>query len=201
MVDKRVKRTHKLLATALLELASEQDYASITIKDITERADVAYITFFRHYETKDELLVTVLEEITQEIESIARANQTGFDHHYEAKLVFEHVQSNARLYALLLNNSGASKARKSVKNSFAETILHHLEKHQLSDIPIQIAANHIAASFLALIEWWLDENMPYPPEYMATIYVQMILKPFDGLLEHGDDLPQLKKQPAKSFSK
>ena len=49
-VDPRVKRTRRLLRDALVSLILEKDFASITIKEITGRAEVAYITFFRHFE-------------------------------------------------------------------------------------------------------------------------------------------------------
>jgi AcrR family transcriptional regulator len=43
--DPRVRRTRRLLREALVSLILEKDYASISIKDITDRAEVAYITF------------------------------------------------------------------------------------------------------------------------------------------------------------
>ena len=54
-VDPRVKRTRRLLRAALVGLILERDYAAISIKEITTRAEVAYITFYRHYESRDQL--------------------------------------------------------------------------------------------------------------------------------------------------
>ena len=62
-IDRRVRRTYKLLGDALISLILEKGYEDITIKDITERADVAYVTFFRHYKTIDDLLQQRLDEI------------------------------------------------------------------------------------------------------------------------------------------
>src|SRR5437879_11312519 len=47
--DRRVKRTQKALARALIELTLEKGYEAITIRDITDKAEVGYATFFRHY--------------------------------------------------------------------------------------------------------------------------------------------------------
>ena len=58
-VDPRVKRTRRLLRDALVSLILEKDFASITIREITERAGVAYITFFRQFESIDQLLMEV----------------------------------------------------------------------------------------------------------------------------------------------
>ena len=59
-VDRRVRRTKKSLAEALIDLALEKAYDEITIQEITDRADIGYRTFFRHYSDKDELLEDVL---------------------------------------------------------------------------------------------------------------------------------------------
>ena len=61
-VDPRVKRTRRLLRDALVSLILEKGFASISIKEITERAEVAYITFFRHFESLDQLLMEILDE-------------------------------------------------------------------------------------------------------------------------------------------
>jgi AcrR family transcriptional regulator len=54
--DRRVRRTHRRLKEALLELIEERDFDRITVEDITERADVARSTFYSHFGSKEELL-------------------------------------------------------------------------------------------------------------------------------------------------
>ncbi len=44
ITDPRVRRTRRILRDALVSVILEKDYASISIKEITGRADVAYIT-------------------------------------------------------------------------------------------------------------------------------------------------------------
>ncbi|MCC6734813.1 MAG: helix-turn-helix transcriptional regulator, partial [Bauldia sp.] len=61
MVDERIRRTRAALAEAVLALASERDFAGVTVADITRRAGIGYATFFRHYPGKDELLADVAE--------------------------------------------------------------------------------------------------------------------------------------------
>ena len=56
--DRRVRRTRQRLKEALLELIAGQPYESITVEDITRRADVGRSTFYSHYTSKDELLFT-----------------------------------------------------------------------------------------------------------------------------------------------
>ena len=66
--DLRVQRTRRLLREALIELVSSQGYESITIRDITQRAQVGYKTFYRHYTSKEALLQTILDEIVADFQ-------------------------------------------------------------------------------------------------------------------------------------
>jgi len=60
--DRRIRRTRSLLNKALVELVAEKEYDEITIQEITERADIGHRTFYRHYASKDELLIDVMED-------------------------------------------------------------------------------------------------------------------------------------------
>jgi AcrR family transcriptional regulator len=75
--DRRVKRTQNLLAKALIALTLEKGYEVVTIRDITERADVGYATFFRHYHSKDELLQDVSEVVIEELTDLLFAAPAG----------------------------------------------------------------------------------------------------------------------------
>jgi len=66
-VDPRVKRTRKLLQQAFMELLQEQNFTSINILDITERATVNRATFYAHFPDKYVLLDSVLRERFQQM--------------------------------------------------------------------------------------------------------------------------------------
>ena len=47
--DRRIRRTKRLLRQALAELMNEKDFKDITVKEITDRADLNRGTFYFHY--------------------------------------------------------------------------------------------------------------------------------------------------------
>ncbi|MCB0141244.1 MAG: helix-turn-helix transcriptional regulator, partial [Caldilineaceae bacterium] len=55
-VDRRVRRSRKLLGEALLELVVEKPFGDITVQDIADRADMNRATFYLHFQSKEELL-------------------------------------------------------------------------------------------------------------------------------------------------
>lgn len=174
-VDRRVQRTQQLLGDALIALSVEKGYEHVTIRDITERANVAYITFFRHYEDRQELLAQRVQQVVSELETLAgnlaEADTAAF-HETEGRLIFEHVQRQPDLYRVMVS----SAVRKDVQKLLANGIQAHFEQHDLT-ISREIAAHHCSVSLLGLIEWWLDNSMTPSPEEMAQIYQQIIIQP------------------------
>jgi len=191
-LDRRIERTNQLLENALVALVLEKGYEAVTIKDITDRANVAYVTFFRRYKDKDELLVKMLEAVVEEISALANQMTPDYltgSHVEEGVVIFRHAQANHRLYRLLLSSPGALPIVKRVRAAIAASILHYCDPGLESSVPLEVVAHHSAASLLALIEWWLEHDMPYPPERMGEIYETMIIRgTWMGVLTHDADV-------------
>lgn len=191
--DRRVRRTRRLLGEALLELIQEQSFDAITIRDITERADVGYATFFRHYDGKEALLSEQLEQIVRRLETLSGERSDDYFER-EGRLFFEHVQGNAHLYRGLLGDHVQSRIVRRLRDTLVGIVLPHMEGHaEGADlrIPLAVAANHVAASALELAAWWLENEMPYDPQEMGRIYRRLIIEAtWQAILppEAGDEL-------------
>jgi AcrR family transcriptional regulator len=139
----------------------EKDFSSISIKEITERAEVAYITFFRHFESLDQLLMEILDdglgELQAHIETLAKQSETSALE-TEGMLIFEYIGQKADLFRILFKSQSVTRVRKKVVRNIGA-----------------IFQNHIATSLLALIEWWLDNNMKPAPAQMGKVYKSLII--------------------------
>jgi AcrR family transcriptional regulator len=60
--QKRAKRTRKKLKQAALDVFSEKSIDATTVEDITEKADVGKGTLYQHFEDKEEIVVTLVDE-------------------------------------------------------------------------------------------------------------------------------------------
>ncbi|HLZ57448.1 MAG TPA: TetR/AcrR family transcriptional regulator [Ktedonosporobacter sp.] len=177
MQDRRVKRTQNLLARALITLTLEKGYETVTIRDITERADVGYATFFRHYHDKDALLEEVLDVVLDELMFALLPSSEDADPAMVGTLVFRYVQAHSEVVLVLLRSRGSSDL---VQRAIEAGIASVLNKHvplEGSVVPIEIAAYHLVTSSITLIQWWLEHDMPYPPEQMGMIYHKLITEP------------------------
>jgi len=178
--DPRVRRTRRILREALVSLILEKDYAPISIKEITDRAEVAYITFFRHYDSKDELLMEMLEdglaELLRHIQALADKSEDPASE-VEGRLIFEYIYQKSDLFRILLKSQSVTRIRKLVVRNISTIFQNSCPslRRPSSQIPANIAGNHIATSLLAMIEWWLENKASPPPEQMGKIYKALII--------------------------
>lgn len=68
--DRRIRRTQKLLKESLVELMSEKAFKDITIKDITERADLNRGTFYLHYSDTYGLLMAMENDVLTDFQEM-----------------------------------------------------------------------------------------------------------------------------------
>ncbi len=174
--DRRVKRTVNLLAKALITLTLEKGYEAITIRDITERADIGYATFFRHYHDKDELLAEVVEVVLDELLLLLPSSPDA-DPAEVGRLLFQYVQEHAEVIRVLLRSNGPSFLLKEVIDTGTQSVLSQHMPLEGGIVPLEVAAHHLVTSTIALIQWWLEHDMLYSPERMGMIYQELIARP------------------------
>lgn len=61
-IAKRALRPTSMMVQAAIELAREAGTASFTVQDVLVRANVSLQTFYRHFQSKDDLLLALIEE-------------------------------------------------------------------------------------------------------------------------------------------
>jgi len=182
--DKRVRRTQKLLGEALIAEALEKGYKNITIQDVTDRADVGYRTYFRHYTGLDELLLSVAQERLDQFYELLNLPLPGQlvkdpveSFQTIGTTLFQHIEDNQQAFRFLLLDPNLRFVLDPVQERAcqkAETILANLPQ---GVIPAGVAANHIVSSTISLIRWWLENDTPRSPGKMGRIFSELIIQP------------------------
>ena len=188
--DRRIGRTRRLLGEALIALALEKGFDEVTIQEVTARADVGYRTFFRHYIDTQSLLLDTLEARQQawrqvlpfpDDEQWSLFNPTATPEENGLNL-FRYVEQNHDLMLVIFGPKGCRAARELIFSVGKTKALQLLTVFNHSNIESAIIANHVTASALALIEWWLVNGMPRPPAQMGEIFATLIVKPMWSML-------------------
>lgn len=74
--DRRAKRTKKMIRKSFFELLLEKNISEISIKELSERADINRGTFYSHYDDIYDLLSEIEKETLEEIKIILDSHTT-----------------------------------------------------------------------------------------------------------------------------
>jgi AcrR family transcriptional regulator len=188
--DRRKVRTRRMLREALIQLVLENGYEAVTIQDITDRADLRRATFYLHYRDKEELLLSALAEtfdaLTEQIEPLMKDDAVGGKTQLETFLVvFRHVEENRDLYRIILGGQGAAPIARRIREYLADHVQQGLSSLKTEGVPLEVLANYIAGTELALITWWLEHERPYSAEQMAVMAQRLVLNGALGVIKDG----------------
>jgi AcrR family transcriptional regulator len=177
--DRRSQRTQQALMDALIALLAVKRYDEISINDIVDCANVGRSTFYAHYQTKDDLLKSGFERVLDMLIQHISFTETVQDLQMDTTLLFRHAQGHYELYRTLVWGSGFDLLTKdghaALSAKFQESFTLLLSGKTEPSIPLDILSYSMAGTLLILLKWWLDNKMPYPPEYMDEIFQQLVM--------------------------
>lgn len=161
-----------------MALILEKSYESITVTEITVRADVARATFYLHFDGKDALLLSsfdsLVEDVVEEVKHISKQDLLGGVPH-PALVVFEHVQRNPDLFRVILSGQGGGLMLQRLRHYAARTA------HQALDtlgvvprVPPNVIADFVAGAMFSVMTGWLEDDMRTPPAEMARLFYDLV---------------------------
>jgi AcrR family transcriptional regulator len=176
-LDPRVIRTRKLLQEAFIELVGEKGYWDITIQDITDRATLNRVTFYLHYDNKEDLLVHTTNYILDDL--MKRAEPTK-ERSNLREAVLEGLAINFQVFAdyadfmkAMLGKNGVWSFIFAMQDYHYQTSIKTLEMRgnisPENEVEIQIAIRHMHAAFMGVLQWWFNNDMSLSKEEMAQI--------------------------------
>lgn len=179
--DRRVRRTKKLLKSALIELILEWGYDAITVQDILDRADVGRSTFYAHFNSKDDLLIGDAPYVHLGFEDLREMDGQTVD----GELVvipsfldmFKHVAEQKQLFRAMVGGEGINLVQRIVlahlRTTFEDRFNWLAEQGRPLPQPAPVLATFLTGGFMSLLVWWLDEGLVYPPEALNEMFMQM----------------------------
>lgn len=204
-LDRRVQRTQKLLRESLMALILEEGYDAISIQDITDKANLGRATFYLHFKDKDELLLDVMDQMMGDF--MAHVPQLSevkwqFQDKKGIEKLFNFAADHYDLFRILIIGSGGITASRQLQCRIAENIESDIqsvidEQDAQPLVPPNFVANYFAGSLLAIIYWWLDNNLPYDASQMADMFQKINLLDRDTLIGIYPDKAQTNMENEK----
>ena len=179
-LDRRVRKTRQQLQHCLAVLLKEKKIQEITVREITEMADLNRGTFYLHYKDVFDLLEKVELELLDELDDTLQKYQAS-DLHQKLSLIFTDlfvcVQENAEMVQILLGENGDLNFVNQVKERVREKCLKDwFELFNSQDSQLFDAFNaFVVSGCLGLVTYWLQNGMKESPKELAQIAEQIMM--------------------------
>lgn len=187
-VDRRVTRSRKALRNALIQLMEERSYEAATVNDLCACADLNRGTFYNHYRDKDDLLITLEDEIIGHVGRFSRAmKETSLKTLLACKVtrtpvpflvdLFDYLRSEGDFLHAVMGEGGdvrfAPRLRDAVCRDFILAVLH--DRYRNDPTPfVNYYVSFYASAYLGVIQRWVETGMQESSEDMARIAMRLL---------------------------
>ena len=185
-MDRRQQKTRAAVFSAFSSLLARKCYSKITVQEIIDAANIGRTTFYAHFETKDDLLKALSEELFGNIISSAMdcTHTHGlYSNNNVPESVFchllQHLQENENNILELLSCESSELFLRYFKDNLKELIQNQFvnqNRRNNKDIPQDFLVNHITGSFVEMVLWWIKNQMKEPPEKLDK-YFRAVIEP------------------------
>ena len=176
--DKRVRRTHERLGSALVELIQEKPIDDVTVQEVLDRASVGRSTFYLHFRDKNDLLLSQLEKFLEMMSTALSIRKEESRRVVPVAELFAHIGTQKKVYRALADSGRLNDFFDLAQGYFSRGIEQRLrESKRLPKLPQRELAAHafaLAGSLLSLLRWWLDRGAKETPGDMDELFHRIV---------------------------
>ena len=177
--DRRVRRTKKLLTQALTELLQKKQVNEITVKELTDLADMNRGTFYMYYRDIFDMLEKIEDELFQKLDVIAQSHEHG-DPTQQVKPIlldlFRFIEENQEMCRVLLSPNGDMNFLHRLYEAIRERSL-EIWKDQMGSLDekeFDYRYSFVIFGCAGMIRAWVNRNCQETDMQMAELADRMI---------------------------
>lgn len=172
-IDRRIIKSQKAIQSTFLSMLIKDGFDEITVKKITEQADISRKTFYLHYLDKYDLLDTIVNKKLEELEEICeQKKEKGF---IEGTVIwFNYFDENKDFFSALFS----SKSTVSFRKQLLDFMMNQLSKkiNNLSaDKDPEILLRFLSMAVLGILESFILNELNSSTEEIAKQVGELLL--------------------------
>ena len=179
--NQRVAISKQLLKASLLRLLQKKDIIKISVAELCREAEINRTTFYRHYETPNDVLMEIASDYIKEFCNFSLSANTSHDRYNEVAQLCRFLYHHADMAKLLLRNNtnGAiTKIFYELRADFVGTRKILYKGAPVDDDTLRLFSGFFSAGIETLISRWLVEDIAKTPEEIANLICYSFYRDF-----------------------
>ncbi len=185
-MDKRSEKSINAIYDAFANLINKKDYDDITIQDVLDEASISRSTFYAHYKTKDELLLSVSNHIFEHVFSkTLREEKTHdfskdliLDYRHLIEHIFYHIRDEKELFKGILSNKVNALFLMEFRNQISKFVSSYFANYPMTNdvIPLELRKSLAIEEFIVVLKYWVENDFKESPEQITEFYIKSAIK-------------------------
>ena len=174
--DRRVKRTKRLLKECLFKLLETKSIDEITVKELTEAADINRSTFYFYYNDINDMMMQLQNEIFEVFSETVMSRSAKFVtvedfQEYVVRFLY-FCKEYEHICKFVISNDPNNFLSNKIKDSLLTQIPDSTKVFPKSDPKYYLTTFAVSAMWQSVLQWMYD-GMKVQPEEMAKFLSQV----------------------------
>lgn len=179
-MDRRQRKTRKAIFQAFSSLLARNRYNRISVQDIIDEADVGRTTFYAHFQTKEDLLNQMCEDIFSHVFSSVGEREATHDFSSQPTTLsneLTHLLYHLKEQGQDLSNLFSGESGDIFLKHFKEQLMQAFDGMKElfpKNVPKEYAEAFYVTSFAELVSIWIKKGFKEAPETIGNYYFKLI---------------------------
>lgn len=187
VMDRRVRKTKKLLLDGLTEIMEEKSINDITVRELADKVDINRSTFYLHYQDIYDMIKHIEDDLMNKLnELLGPVPQSESFLHSEEKLAeiikdtFDFLCENRSICKVLLGHNGDIKFLNRVSDNITQRMNVLLRSHlsgNYTEFDFELANKFFVTGCIGLVQHWLNADDDYfkqnDSEHMTALFMDL----------------------------
>lgn len=172
----------------MLNLLEKKTLEEISARDITSTARVGYATFYRHFPTKEALLIDLARDQVERMMRLAQPLTDAANTSAACHALCAYVDEHRALWKVLLTGS----AEILIRNEFLRTAREVASTfaQPVNGVPAELGIVLAVGSVIEFLAWWLAQPKPMSVRQAASILDRIVIAPTVGKARKKSIVPK-----------
>jgi len=166
------------LFTALIKLMDQKDFKDIKISEIAQKAGVSRMTYYRTYDSKEDILIQYFEEQSQKMLQVLKMNPDSTVYEVFC-LFFTFFKKEAHLMEYLYK-AGLLQEVLQRFASFVSGAYDKSDTHTLEPKNKSYEVTFLSGGLFFLLLHWIERGLVETPDEMAQMTMRLLHIPLES---------------------
>lgn len=184
-IDRGTIKTKNNIIKALTELMIEKDYTEITVKEVSERANINRKTFYSYYDCLDDIVDDLQVEITERIIKFYREynNNPNVNIASYIDAFNSMLNENYELYKRIIVANSYKFFSRNIKDLLKVAFIRHYKKATgVKPEILDLCAEYVASGLAKMYKVWFEDPKDITLTELSNLALNIVVNGISNIL-------------------